>query len=292
MKQKLRLAAIVVLALVFAGSMTGVLLRVLDYRGGAEDYGEAEALVGLPELKMADLSGISVEWSFSPEMEESAPSAEESGEPEASAEPSAEPEQPRLTQEEYEQVLKDMDMSALRAVNDDVIAWIVIPGTIVSYPVVQGSDNQYYLNHTWKDVPRLVGAIFMDYCCSADFSDFNTIVYGHRMSNNSMFHTLLSYNRESFWRVHPVVYIAGDGVCRRYRIFSAYEASVTGATYTLGFQGDEDRQEFLDYCLTQSAINTGIVPTADGQILTLSTCTNTSSTDKRWVVHAVLEKVI
>lgn len=292
MKRKLRLAAIVALALVFAVSMTGVLLRVLDYRGGAEDYGEAEALVGLPELDMANLSGISVEWSFAPETVESAPSAEESGEPEASAEPSAAPEQPKLTQEEYEQVLKNMDLSALRAVNDEVIVWIVIPGTMVSYPVVQGSDNQYYLNHTWKGIQRSVGAIFMECRSSADFSGFNTIIYGHRMSDSSMFHTLLSYSRESFWKAHPVVYIAGDGVCRRYRIFSAYEASVTGATYTLGFQGDEDRQEFLDYCLTQSAINTGITPTVDGQILTLSTCTNAGSSDKRWVVHAVLEKVI
>lgn len=292
MKRKLRLAAIVVLALVFAGSMTMVLLRVLDYRGGAEDYGEAEALVVLPELDMASLSGISVEWSFLTGTEEPAPSAEESGEPEPSAGPSAAPERPRLTQEEYEQVLKDMDLSALRAVNDDVIAWIVIPDTMVSYPVVQGSDNQYYLNHTWKGIQRSVGAIFMEHRSSAGFSDFNTIIYGHRMSDSSMFHALLSYNRESFWKAHPVVYIAGDGVCRRYRIFSAYEASVTGKTYTLNFRGDEVRQEFLDYCLAQSAINTGIVPTADGQILTLSTCTNSGSTDTRWVVHAVLEKVI
>lgn len=288
MKRKLRLAAIVVLALVFAGSMTVVLLRVLDYRGGAKDYGEAEALVGLPELDLASLSGISVEWPFPPGTGEPAPSAEGSGGSEASAAP----ERPRLTQEEYEQALKGLDLSALRGVNSDVTAWIVIPDTMVSYPVVRGSDNQYYLDHTWKGIQRSVGAIFMDYHSSADFSDFNTIIYGHRMSDSSMFHTLLSYGREGFWSSHPVVYIAGDGVCRRYRVFSAYEASVTGKTYTLGFQGEGDRQEFLDFCLAQSDISTGIAPTVDGQILTLSTCTSLGSSDKRWVVHAVLEQVI
>ena len=291
MKRKLRVAAIVVLALVFAGSLTGVLLRVLDYRGGAEDYGEAESLVGVPELdmnlEMSGLSNIVVDWS-----EPLEPDASETPtEAPAELEPSAEP-KPRLTQEEYEQVLKTLDLSALRAVNSDVIGWIIIPDTMVSYPLVQGSDNQYYLNHTWKNVQRSVGSIFMEYRNSAGFSDFNTIIYGHRMSDSSMFHTLLSYSRESFYQSHPVVYIAGDGVCRRYRIFSSYEASVDGMTYTLGFRGNEDRQEFINYCLTQSAIYTGVAPSADGQILTLSTCTNAGSTDSRWVVHAVLEKII
>ena len=291
MKRKLRVAAIVVLALVFAGSLTGVLLRVLDYRGGAEDYGEAESLVGVPELDMnLDMSGLSnivVDWS-----EPLEPDASETPtEAPAELEPSAEP-KPRLTQEEYEQVLKTLDLSALRAVNSDVIGWIIIPDTMVSYPLVQGSDNQYYLNHTWKNVQRSVGSIFMEYRNIAGFSDFNTIIYGHRMSDSSMFHTLLSYSRESFYQSHPVVYIAGDGVCRRYRIFSSYEASVDGMTYTLGFRGNEDRQEFINYCLTQSAIYTGVAPSADGQILTLSTCTNAGSTDSRWVVHAVLEKII
>lgn len=292
MKRKVRLAAIVILALVFAGSMVMVLLRVLDYRGGAEDYSEAEALVNLPELDMVGLSGVEVDWSLPPDAEESAPEESASqAETPAEPEPSAEP-KPRLTQEEYEQVLKGMDLSALRAVNDDVIGWIVIPGTAVSYPLVQGSDNQYYLNHTWKGVQRSVGAIFMEQRSSADFSDFHTIIYGHRMSDSSMFHTLLSYSRENFYQSHPVVYIVRDGECRRYRIFSSYEASVDGTTYTLGFRGDEERQEFINYCLTQSAIYTGIAPPVGGKILTLSTCTNAGSADTRWVVHAVLEKVI
>lgn len=302
MKGKLRLAAIAVLALVFVVSLTRVVLRMLDYQGGEADHNEAEALVELPELDMdmASLSELEIDWAPVPSQaqpETPAPSPEGAGTPSQGPAPSPEPApsaqpKPKLTQAEYEQALKGLDLSALREVNGQVVGWITIPGTRISYPLVQGTDNQYYLNHTWKGVQRSVGSIFMEWRCSPDMSGFNTIIYGHRMSDSSMFHTLLSYDRESFYQAHPLVYIAGDGICRRYRIFSAYEASVTGPTYTLGFRKDEDRQEFINYCLTQSAIYTGVAPAVDSQIVTLSTCTSAGSSDTRWVVHAVLEAVI
>lgn len=269
MKRVLRIAVTAVLALVFVVSLTGVLLRLLDYRGGAEDYSEAETLVNLPAPPAPRPS---------PVPDASRPPAAETAEPEPSGDPQA----------DYEQALRELDLTALRAENPDVVGWIVIPETPVSYPLVQGSDNQYYLNHTWKGIRRAVGAIFMEYRSSADMSDFNTIIYGHRMSDNSMFHTLLSYAGQSFWEAHPTVYIAGDGVCRRYEIFSAYEVSTTGAAYDRVFNDDGARQEFLDYCLDRSVIETGIVPGVDGHILTLSTCTDSGSSTVRWVVHALL----
>ena len=268
MKRKLKLVLTAVLALVFLVSGGTVLLRLLDYRGGAEDYSEAAQLVKLPELEQ-------VRPSAGPGPDQTPPP---DGEP-------AEPEDPAAR---FEQALRELDLDPLRDENPDVIDWIVIPDTQVSYPLVQGTDNQYYLNHTWKGVRRAVGAIFLECRNSRDFSDFNTIVYGHRMSDSSMFHTLLSYDRQEFWQAHPAVYIAGDGVCRRYEIFAAYEASVTGGTYCLEFAGEEERQAFLDDCLERSVIDTGIVPGPDSHILTLSTCTDAGSRAVRWVVHGVL----
>ena len=91
-----------------------------------------------------------------------------------------------------------MDLPALQQVNSDVIGWIAIPGTEISYPLVQGTDNDYYLTHTWNQNSSAVGAIFMDCRCSADFSGFNTIVYGHRMNNGSMFAALKHYQKAGF----------------------------------------------------------------------------------------------
>lgn len=260
MKKKLRILVMLVLAAVFIGSLTMVILRSLDYRRGEEAYAEAESLVQLP-----DLSGLEI--------------------PEP-AEPTDEPEQ-EVYIDPYADALRSMDFTALREVNDDVLGWILIPNTVISYPLLQGEDNQYYLTHTWKKWTSAVGAIFMDSQNNPDLTDFNTIVYGHRMNNGSMFASLKNYKQQSYWQSHPCVYITGDHGSYKYDIFAAYEVSTQGITYQLGFSGDADKQEFLDACMAQSVIDTGIVPTVHDRILTLSTCTGNGHAT-RWVVQAVL----
>lgn len=249
-----------VLAAVFAGSLTMVILRSLDYRRGEEAYAEAESLVQLP-----DLSGL--------EIPEPAESTEE-------------PEQ-AVYIDPYADALRSMDFTALREVNDDVLGWILIPDTVISYPLLQGEDNQYYLTHTWKKWTSAVGAIFMESQNSPDLTDFNTIIYGHRMNNGSMFASLKNYKKQSYWKAHPYVYITGDHGSYKYDIFAAYEVSTQGVTYQLGFSGEADKQEFLDACMALSVIDTGIVPTVHDRILTLSTCTGNGHAT-RWVVQAVL----
>ena len=76
----------------------------------------------------------------------------------------------------------------------------------------------------------------------------------------------------------------------KYEIFAAYEVSTAGATYQIGFSGDQSKQAFIDYCLEQSVIDTGIIPTVYDRILTLSTCTGNGHAT-RWVVQAVLKGV-
>lgn len=260
MKKKLRIFVMLVLAAVFVGSLTMVILRSLDYRRGEEAYAEAESLVQLP-----DLSGLEI--------------------PEPT-EPTDEPEQ-EVYIDPYADALRSMDFTALREVNDDVLGWILIPDTVISYPLLQGENNQYYLNHTWKKWTSAVGAIFMDSQNNPDLTDFNTIIYGHRMNNGSMFASLKNYKKQSYWKAHPYVYITGDHGSYKYDIFAAYEVSTQGVTYQLGFSGDADKQAFLDACMAQSVIDTGIVPAVHDRILTLSTCTGNGHAT-RWVVQAVL----
>ena len=272
MKRKIRMALIVVLALVFAGSLIGLIYRAVEYRKGEETYAEAESLVDLPDL--SELPSPTLD----PEPSQSLPAQEE--------------EQPQeetvVYVDPYADALRDMDFTALREVNPDVLGWILIPGTVVSYPLVQGDDNDYYLNHTWKGWRNVVGSIFLEWTNSADLSDFNTIVYGHRMKNGSMFASLKYYSSQSYWKQHPCVYITDDNGSHKYEIFAAYEVSTEGLTYRVGFSSDEDKQEFIDYCLAQSVISTGITPTVYDRILTLSTCTGDGHAT-RWVVQGVLK---
>ena len=83
-----------------------------------------------------------------------------------------------------------IDFAGLKAVNEDIIAWLKVGAIDISYPVTQGKDNDYYLHNTFENQPNIAGCIFMDHGCKKDFSDPNTIIYGHNMRNLS--HCVLS----------------------------------------------------------------------------------------------------
>ena len=273
MKPKFRKALAALLAVICALCLGRTALQLVQYRQGDETYAQAEELAGLPDLSdlpVIDFTGGSGSVS-------SSASADGAGEA---------PEEVPVWQDPYAQALKDMDFSALRQQNPDVLGWILIPGTRVSYPVVQGTDNSYYLDHTWRGGKNSVGAIFMEYRNSSDLSDFNTIIYGHRMNNRSMFGTLSQYKSRSYWQAHPYVYLTDDSGTHRYEIFAAGEVSVDSDVYRLGLRSDSSRQSFLDSCLALSALNTGVTPHVYDKVLTLSTCTGNGHAT-RWVVQAV-----
>ena len=186
-------------------------------------------------------------------------------------------------------LMAEMDLDELTRINPDVQGWITIPDTVLSYPLLQGKDNNFYLKHSWTKSSSINGAVFMDYRSHADMTDFNTIIYGHRMRDGSMFDSLRAYEAQAHWETHPSVYLLCAGGVYRYDIFAAYEAKadITGPVYSLSYQSEEDKQAFIDSCLEQSLIESGIVPALSDRILTLSTCPDRGYAT-RWVVQAVL----
>lgn len=200
------------------------------------------------------------------------------------------PEEPEIVQQplaEQAQYLYQVDLAQLRSENPDVLGWISIPGTKLDYPYLQGEDNQYYLKHTWQGKKNAAGSVFLECQVSPDFSDFNTIVYAHNMKNGSMFGSLRQYRTQSHYEANPSIYILDDNGIRRYDIFAAFEAEVVGYTYRLDLNTPEKRQAFLDYSLERTVIQTGVVPTAEDSVITLSTCTG-NGYETRWVVQGVL----
>lgn len=187
--------------------------------------------------------------------------------------------------------LYGIDIFALQEVNPDVLGWIYIPGTNISYPLLQGEDNQYYLNYTWDKQAYFVGSIFLECKNSADFSDYNTILYGHNLNNGTMFSQLHLYKDQEQWVQYPYVYIVTASGAYRYHIFAAYEVPTTAITYQLSFEEDGQKQRFLDECISWSVLDTGIIPTENDRILTLSTCTGVIRTN-RWVVQAKLDGLL
>ncbi len=182
-----------------------------------------------------------------------------------------------------------VNFAALWEVNRQVVGWILIPDTDLSYPLVQAKDNAYYLNRTWNERYSVAGSIFLDYRNSAKLDDFHSIIYGHRMMNGSMFHSLQYYKEEAYAEAHPYIYIITEEGTSQYQVFAAYEAdAVGGSTYRLGLTDADGQQAYIDYCLKNSIIKTDATVAPGMQIITLSTCVSMDALyDTRWVVQAV-----
>lgn len=182
----------------------------------------------------------------------------------------------------------DIDFNSLRSVNEDVIGWIYVEALPdINYPIVQGEDNDTYLHMTYEKNYNFAGTIFIDYENKADFSDCNTLVYGHNMKNGSMFAQLKKFTQdEETYKKSKYFWIFTPEKDYRYEIISAYTTGVNSDTYTL-FKGPG--QEFVDYMEKikgYSEVKTETKETGiKDKIVTLSTCTGNEAT--RYVVQGV-----
>jgi len=244
-------------------------LGIQNYRQKQEAqraYEEAQALAAAAAEETKELE------------EEPVPLAEEPVE-------EAEPQEPL---EEKAQFLLELDLNALRETNEDVLGWIHIPASAIDFPLMRSADNADYLNTTWDGKASIVGSIFLECMNRPDFSDFNTIIYGHNIRGGKMFGSLHSFADPAWREAHPFVYIVTDEGVRRYEIFAAYEAGVTTDTYRLYFEDDARKQSSIEHYIGSSVWNIDKEVTVEDQILTLSTCTGTGRYETRWVVQAVL----
>jgi len=194
-----------------------------------------------------------------------------------------------LVEEEYEfkELIEDNE------INDDTIGWITIEGTTIDYPIVQASDNSYYLTHDCNGNKSKYGSIFMDYHNAADFSDKHTILYGHNMKNGSMFHDLNDYSSHVYLDEHTYIKVYSQGVDRKWAIFSTYSTEPDFNYLQTAFDSPEEYSIFLNALLSHSEFNDlKVQVSAEDKILTLSTCSDDLENGRR-VVHAKLvEEVI
>ena len=187
-----------------------------------------------------------------------------------------------------------VDFEELMKINPDTVGWIRFypEPSQISYPIVQGEDNERYLHETFSANENTLGAIFLNVDNSADYSDKNTIIYGHRMRDGSMFRHLQDYEDESFWKDNPYFYIyTPDGKEITYHIYSYAVVNAVSDTYLTEFVDDESYQEFLDMTMETSEYDTGVEVDAEDTIVTLSTCTSASD-ENRIVVRGVKEKEV
>lgn len=215
-------------------------------------------------------------------------------EPVSSEPPASEPESTQETQEDLEEAMtRVIDFDSLTAdTNKDIYAWIYVPDTNIDYPILQHpSDDTYYLNYNMDGSKGYPGCIYTEIKNDKEFTDFNTILYGHNMKNGTMFHDLHNFKDEVYMDEHPYVYIYLPDKTLKYQIFAAYPYDDRHLLYSFDYNSEKVREGYLNDIFNMknlsAVIDHDVETSADSNIITMSTCIGGQSSN-RYLVQAVL----
>ena len=184
-----------------------------------------------------------------------------------------------------------VDFDKLQAQNPDCIGWIRFENLDISYPIMKGTDNEYYLHHTINGSYLYAGSIFMNYQNASDFSDMNTFIFGHNMKNDSMFGLLGDFKDKEVYEKNPCFWIYTPEGAHRYDIFSCYVADADEDTYTVYHGQGEAYDKYVKQLKENSAYPIDVDVDGTDKIVTLSTCTE-EGYDYRYIVNGVLAETI
>lgn len=185
----------------------------------------------------------------------------------------------------------DVDFESLQQINPDVVAWIYVEGTDISYPILYSGDDETYLRTTMEGESAKAGSIFLEGYNYPDFKDSHSIIYGHNMRNLSMFGTLKYYkSEEGYLDEHRYFQIITPDSKMRYEIFSYFDTEAASWVYAVPYSDCEEFDDYISELLRHSyeVVDTEEVTSAD-RVVTLSTC---STSGMRFTVHGVLREDI
>ena len=186
--------------------------------------------------------------------------------------------------------LPEINFKALQAVNPDVIGWIYSPNTTINYPVVQGDDNAYYLKHLADGTENRNGCPFLDVQNRPDFTDDNSIIYGHHMQNGTMFAGISWYEDQSYYDEHPVMYLITPSATYRIELFSGYITTMDSSAYMQNFGSVREHKDWLKEVSGRSDFRANLEISAYDRVITLSTCAYRFE-NARYVLHGKLVKL-
>lgn len=191
---------------------------------------------------------------------------------------------------------KVYDFEELQETNQDIYAWITVPGTLVDYPVLQSEKENYYLNRNLDGSEGYPGCIFTNDCNTKDFSDYNTVLYGHNMKNDSMFGSLHDFESEDFFEENRQIIVYTRGKRFTYEIYAAVKFSdaYIPAYYSVKtVEGTEDFLEELHEMAEGSSVShikEDMEVTAEDKFITLSTCVAGEKTRRYIIVGCLVEE--
>lgn len=183
--------------------------------------------------------------------------------------------------------INTVDFSELKKINSRVVAWLMVDGTSVNYPIVQGTDNEYYLNHDILERPKASGWTYMDFRNHADLNDTNTVFYGHNLLNKTAFGSLANvFTDQWFQNSNHYIVVRTENTKHVYQVFSCYYINPEVYYLQTDFYSKTEYQEFLNTIQGRSIYDFGLEVGVEDKIITLSTCTDDAKGRK--AIHAKL----
>lgn len=185
------------------------------------------------------------------------------------------------------------DFEELRETNEDIYAWITVPGTLVDYPILQSEEDNYYLDKNLDHSTGYPGCIYTNACNSKDFSSYHTVIYGHNMKNDSMFGSLHEYASKDFFDTNREIIIYTEEKRLTYEIYGAVKYTDTYITAYYDIESAEGNEAFLKDLLMNAAQSSDVSHiaemeiSAEDKLVTLSTCVPNEDT-KRYIIVGVL----
>ena len=169
-----------------------------------------------------------------------------------------------------------VDLAALKEINDEVVGWLYFEDGLISYPILFSGDNDKYLKRNYKEEYMASGSIFMDKDGTPDFSDHYTLLYGHNMRDLTMFGKLRYYRSDkNYYKDHEYFQIITEGGRYRYRVFSFKQISSDSEVFSAIHKDEDGLKSFAEkYLLPGNNVNTKAEISDSDHVLALSTCVN------------------
>ena len=194
----------------------------------------------------------------------------------------------KITENKTERMLQ---LQELQKENEEIIGWLEIEETNINYPVLQASDNDYYLTHNYKKEKASTGSIFLDKSFDLINGSSNYLIYGHRNKSGLMFEDLMKYTKEDFYKKHTKIKFTTNKDDSIYEIISVFysrvyyksEKNVFRYYYFVNANNEQEYNDFVNNAKKVSLYNTEVTAKYGEQLLTLSTC-EYSKEDGRFVV--------
>jgi sortase B len=204
----------------------------------------------------------------------------------------------RVKPEAQEKTLSNEGMTdplePAKEVNDAVVGWITIEGTHIDFPICQAKDNDFYLHNGFDgQYNNELGCPFLDYRCEGDFSGFNSIVYGHHMTQQRMFADIALFKDKAYLQSHQKGTLTlNDGV-HNVDFFAYMNVKNTAPAYHAVFVSDSEKEEYIDYIFSDAVYisnysSDDLKQNDDLHLLLLSTCTF-EFTDARGILIGIIE---